>query len=169
MASIFPELNGWALRYSNDIRKQTIWHPTYFRPFEYQTNWIFKSPLYYPLRSTFNKNLNKKCLVIAVTCLGRLVFLPWCSRVWFLRLRHSVCCERCSSRSARPRPSCSSCSNERQESFWSQRFPQQAYCWWQRFCRCCLWSVGGRYRLPQQCCCPFGQQLFCFSLLKYKM
>ena len=28
------------------FENQTIWHPTYFRPFEYQTSSIFRSPLY---------------------------------------------------------------------------------------------------------------------------
>ena len=32
------------VRFSNG---QTIWHPTSFRPFEYQTSSVFRSPLYY--------------------------------------------------------------------------------------------------------------------------
>ena len=27
--------NGWAIRYSNGINNQTIWHPISFRPFKY--------------------------------------------------------------------------------------------------------------------------------------
>ena len=60
---------------------QTIWHPTSFWPFKYQTSLVFRSPLYF-IRKVFVQRLRK---AVSKRFLRHLHFYP-CKTIWRMSL-----------------------------------------------------------------------------------